>query len=206
MKGISSKNASIPVAISARHVHLTQAAVEQLFGAGHPLHVHAALRQPGQYSTEEQLSLVGPGGRIDHVRIVGPARSDNQVELSRTDELALGIDAPLRISGQLANTPGITLVGPAGSLQLDRGVIVASRHIHMAPQDAARFGVRHGQYVSVAIDNQGRSLVFGDVAVRVAPDFQLELHLDTDEGNAAGLHPGDTGLLLTPTSHRARLA
>ncbi|HTP38841.1 MAG TPA: phosphate propanoyltransferase [Steroidobacteraceae bacterium] len=201
----SASIASIPVAISARHVHLTQPTVERLFGAGHQLREHAPLTQPGQFAAVEKVTLAGPHGRIAEVRVVGPTRSENQVEVSRTDELRLGVDAPVRLSGQLSRTPGITLIGPAGSVHLDRGVITASRHIHMTPADARRLGVHDREKVSVAIDSDGRDLIFGDVIVRVAPDFRLELHLDTDEGNAAGLHPGDTGQLLTPTALRARV-
>lgn len=199
------KAALIPISISARHVHLTRATVESLFGSGHALHVHSYLAQPGQFATEEQVSLIGPAGRIDKVRIVGPERAENQVEVSRTDEITLGLDAPIRLSGQLTGTPGITLAGPAGTVQLDHGVITASRHIHMTPQDAARLGVKDRDIVSVAVDHEGRKLIFGDVVIRVSADFHLELHLDTDEGNAAGLHPGESGLLLTSTVHRARI-
>lgn len=195
----------IPVAISARHAHLTQATIERLFGADYELHPQTPLVQPGQFAAQETVALIGPRGRLERVRVLGPPRGDDQIEISRTDELALGIDAPVRVSGDLAGTPGITIEGPAGRVQLERGVVCALRHIHMSPEDAERAGVRHGEAVQVAIDSEGRDLVFGDVIVRVSPDFRLELHLDTDEANAAGLQQGDAGLLLTPTRAVARM-
>lgn len=177
----------IPVAISARHVHLCQQSIDRLFGAGYRLTLKNRLSQPGQYAATETVTLVGPRGRLTAVRVLGPPRDADQVELSRSDEMTLGIDAPLRISGDLAATPGIAIVGPAGQVVLEQGVITAARHIHMSPQDARDFGVRDRQRVQVAIDSEGRDLLFGDVVVRVSPDFLLELHLDTDEGNAAGI-------------------
>ncbi len=197
--------ASIPVAISARHVHLTVATVAKLFGAGHALKVHAPLAQPGQFAAEETVTLVGPRGRIEQVRVVGPERSADQVEISRSDEYVLGVEAPIRESGQLAGTPGVRIEGPAGAVALEQGVICAQRHIHMSPADAEVLGLADGDTVEVAVSGHERRLVFGDVLVRVAPDFHMELHLDTDEGNAAGLHPGEDGLLLTPTALRARV-
>jgi len=189
------------VAISARHVHLTQVTLEALFGAGYQLHVHTPLTQPGQYAAQETVTLVGPRAQIEHVRVVGPPRQADQVEISRSDELTLGIDAPVRISGELAGSPGITLAGPRGRVTLSRGVVCALRHIHMSPEDAKRLGVQDRQTVQVALTgHHGRDLIFGDVVVRVAPDYRLELHLDTDEGNAAGVRPGDTGRLLTGLS------
>jgi acetate kinase len=188
--------ADIPIAISARHVHLTQATLDALFGPGHALRVKRALAQPGQFAAEETVTLVGPRGNLAHVRVLGPPRDVDQVELSRSDEIALGIDAPLRLSGSLANTPGLDLIGPAGRVTLASGVVNPVRHIHMSPDDARRFGVADQDRVSVAIDSDGRDLVFGDVVVRVSPQFRLELHLDTDEGNAAGISPGATARLV----------
>lgn len=173
--------------ISARHVHLTQASLDQLFGAGHVLRVKHPLSQPGQFAAEETVTLVGPRGSLAGVRVLGPPRGADQIELSRTDEKMLGIDAPLRVSGDLEGSPGIELVGPAGSLRTAGGVVLPTRHIHMSPEDARQFGVRDRARVSVAVDSEGRDLVFSDVVVRVSPHFTLELHLDTDEGNAAGL-------------------
>lgn len=186
----------IPVAISARHAHLTQATLERLFGPAHTLSVHAPLSQPGQYAAEETITLVGPHGKLEHVRVLGPPRQADQVEISRTDEFTLGLHAPVRLSGDLGETPGITLEGPGGRVELARGVVCALRHVHMSPQDAGRFDVRDRDVVAVAIGGHGRDVVFWDVVVRVSPDYRLELHLDTDEGNAAGLQPGDTARLL----------
>jgi len=196
----------IPIAISARHIHLTQAAVEQLFGPGHTLTPRRPLSQPGQYSCEETLDLIGPKRSIEGVRVLGPTRSKCQVEISRTDEFHLGIDAPVRASGDVANSPGITLRGPAGSLQLTEGVICAWRHIHMTPEDAAHYGVVDRDVVEVAVPSptSGRELVFGDVMVRVSPKFALEMHIDTDEANAADLLANSEGMLVS-TSGVARL-
>lgn len=187
--------ALIPVAISARHVHLTQGTVERLFGRGYLLRVHSPLFQPGQYAAQETVTLVGPRGRLLHVRIVGPPPSEDQVELSRTDEIELGIDAPLRESGDLARSPGIAIKGSLDSVTLHRGVICALRHVHMSPADADVLGLKNHDRVAVAVTTRNRRLIFGDVAVRVSPAFRLELHLDADEGNAAGLHSGEEVVL-----------
>lgn len=181
----------VPIAVSARHAHLSANTVRQLFGAGYELRVRKWLSQTGQFAAEETVSLIGPRGRLDHVRVMGPPRERDQVELSRTDECTLGIDAPLRLSGDLAQTPGLQVVGPAGSVKLQGGVITALRHIHMNPAEAQQFGLRNGQSVAVKIDSNGRDMIFGDVIVRIAPDFRLELHLDTDEANAAGVTNGE---------------
>lgn len=188
----------IPVAISARHVHLTPEAVEVLFGPGHQLTVARPLSQPGYFAAEETVDLVGPKRSLEGVRVLGPCRSRCQVEIARTDEFHLGIDAPIRASGDLDGTPGITLVGPAGTLVLDEGVICAQRHIHANPREAAALGLRHGEIVEVALDTDGRDLIFGDVLVRVSENVHLEMHLDTDEGNAAEITTG-TEAVLAPT-------
>ncbi len=196
--------APIPVKISARHVHLTQEHVEALFGPGHRLTPRRPLGQPGQYVCEERVTLIGPEGRIERVGIIGPPRSASQVEISRTDEFRLGVDAPVRLSGDLRGTPGITLEGPAGRVTLESGLICAWRHIHMRPEDAERYGVRDGDRVEVELDTQNRDLVLRDVLVRVKASYVLEMHIDTDEANAADLGPNATGLLV-PTSGVARL-
>lgn len=188
---------TIPVAISARHVHLSQDHVETLFGKGHHLTPYRELTQPGQFACNERVTLVGPRGRMERVRVIGPARGRTQVEISRTDEFALGVDAPVRMSGDLDNTPGLTLEGPEGSVVLESGVICSQRHIHMTPDDAERFGVKHKDVVEVALDTDGRDLVFGDVVVRVKDSYALEMHVDTDEGNAAELVRGVEGVLTT---------
>ncbi|MCB9558538.1 MAG: acetate/propionate family kinase [Deltaproteobacteria bacterium] len=176
---------AIPLAVSARHVHLSERDLGMLFGEGYTLTPERPLSQPGQFAAQERVSLVGPRGRIDGVRVLGPTRSQTQVEISRTDEFRLGVDAPVRASGDVDNSPGLTLVGPAGELALSCGVICAWRHIHITPKDAKRFGVRDRDLVSVAVDSAGRDLIFGDVLVRVSERFSLEMHIDTDEANAA---------------------
>jgi acetate kinase len=188
----------IPLAVSARHAHLSQSTLDRVFGVGCQLRPRTWLSQTGQFAAQETVALVGPAGRIQNVRVMGPPRSRDQIELSRTDELILGIEAPVRTSGDLDGTPGVVIEGPAGRVSLSSGVISARRHVHMSPQDAERLGVRDGQTVQVKVDSKDRDLVFGDVTVRIALDFRLELHLDTDEANAAGVGNGDYGELLIP--------
>ena len=194
----------IPIGISARHIHLTTEAVAVLFGEGHELTPRSPLSQPGQFACEEQLTVVGPKRSIEKVRVLGPTRRGNQVEVSRTDEFFLGIDAPVRNSGDTKNTPGVTLIGPAGQLTLEDGLICARRHIHMTPQDAALYGVKDGDVVDVAVDSKGRDLVFGDVLIRVRDSYALEMHIDTDEANAAEIRSGHEGALVG-TGRNARL-
>ncbi|MFT6398734.1 MAG: acetate kinase [Bradymonadia bacterium] len=187
---------TIPVAVSARHVHVTQETLEALFGPGATLTPDKPLSQPGQFAAKERVTLVGPKRRIEKVRILGPTRPKNQIEISTTDEFALGLDAPVRASGHVDGTPGITVEGPAGSVTLTDGVICAWRHIHMHPDDAARFGVQDKDVVDVAINSEMRDLIFGDVLVRVSPKYALEMHIDTDEANAAGISRGTEAVLL----------
>jgi acetate kinase len=183
-----------PVEVSAHHVHLTQEHVEALFGKGHPLTKHADLSQPGEFACKEQLTIAGPKGRIDRVRVLGPTRQYTQVEIAMTEQFKLGLHAPVRESGDIADTPGCTLEGPAGSVKLERGVICAMRHTHMTPEDALRYGVRDKSVVRVRIAGD-RELVFGDVLVRVDPNFALALHIDTDEANAANVQTGAQGYI-----------
>jgi acetate kinase len=178
------------VEVSAHHIHLTQEHVEALFGHGHQLTKHSDLSQPGQYACKEQLTIIGPKGRVERVRILGPARKYTQVEIAMTEQFKLGVYPPIRESGDIANTPGCILEGAAGKVELDRGVICALRHIHMTPEDALRYGVRDKSVVRVRIAGD-RELVFGDVLVRVDPNFALAMHIDTDEANAA--HIGAKG-------------
>lgn len=175
----------IPLGVSNRHVHLSAEDYSRLF-PGHPISEKKGLLQPGQYAAEQTVTLVGPKGQLKNVRLLGPLRSTSQVEISRTDARTLGIAAPLRMSGNLKGTPGIRLVSPFGELELTSGVIVAQRHIHMSPLDALILRVAHGDSVSVAIEGTDRRLIFDNVAVRVSPDMRLEMHIDTDEANAAG--------------------
>lgn len=174
----------ILVETSARHVHLTTEDLETLFGKGASLTHKKDLSQPGQFACEERVKLVGPKKELANVIILGPVRPATQVELSYTDARTLGIDAPLRESGDLEGTPGLKIVGPAGEVDISSGVIIAKRHIHMTPEDAETFGVENGQIVSVKIDS-ARSSIFGDVVIRVSPKFSLAMHIDTDESNAA---------------------
>ena len=175
----------ILVETSARHVHLTRADVETLFGAGHTLTEKKPLSQPGQFACEERIKLVGPKKEIANVIILGPERKDTQVEISLTDARTLGVEAKVRESGDIDGTSGIKLVGPCGEVDIEKGVIAAKRHIHMTPDDAAECGVADKQIVSVKIENDVRTTVFGDVVVRVSPKFALAMHIDTDESNAA---------------------
>jgi acetate kinase len=182
------------VEVSAHHIHLTQEHVEALFGKGHQLTRHADLSQPGQYACKEQLAIVGPKGRIERVRVLGPTRKYTQIEIAMTEQFKLGVHPPIRESGDIADTPGCTLESPAGSVKVDRGVICALRHIHMTPADALRYGVRDKSAVRVRISGD-RELIFGDVLVRVDPNFALAMHIDTDEANAANVKTGAQGFI-----------
>ncbi|EHK0944455.1 phosphate propanoyltransferase [Citrobacter farmeri] len=188
----------IPLGVSNRHVHLSAEDYSRLF-PGHPISEKKGLLQPGQYAAEQTVTLVGPKGQLKNVRLLGPLRSTSQVEISRTDARTLGIAAPLRMSGNLKGTPGIRLVSPFGEVELPSGVIVAQRHIHMSPLDALILRVAHGDSVSVAIEGTDRRLIFDNVAVRVSPDMRLEMHIDTDEANAAGADDANAFVtLVTP--------
>jgi putative phosphotransacetylase len=181
---------TIPVALSARHAHLTQAHVEALFGRGHELTPMSDLSQPGQYACRETIEVLGPKRSIPGVRVLGPARSATQVELSFTDGIVLGLNLPARLSGDVKGSPGAHLIGPRGAVRVPEGLIVAVRHLHCTPADAERLDVRDGQKVYARFPGP-RGLLFDEVVVRVSPDFRTELHLDTDEGNAAGIRGGD---------------
>lgn len=186
----------IPIGISSRHVHLSHEDYARLF-PGTPITEKKALLQPGQFAAEQTVTLVGPKGKLARVRLLGPLRNESQVEISGSDARLLGIDAPLRLSGDLAGTPGVRLQSDNGELTLPQGVIVARRHIHMSPLEALVLGVNHGDSVQVALQSHGRSLIFGDVAVRVNEAMRLEFHIDTDEANAAGADaPGCTARLV----------
>ena len=173
------------VETSARHVHVTQEDLEVLFGKGYQLTKKKDLSQPGQYASNEKVTIVGPKKEMT-ASILGPVRSASQVEISLTDARTLGIAAPVRESGDIAGSGACKLVGPCGEVVLKEGVIAAKRHIHATPEDAEKLGVQDKDVVSVKIDTDGRSLVFGDVVVRVSPKFALAMHIDTDESNAAG--------------------
>ena len=174
------------VEISARHVHVTKEQVKILFGEGHTLTPKKDLSQPGQFACEEKLTIIGPRGELK-ASILGPERKEAQVELSLTDARTLGVEALIRESGDIEGTKGIRIVGPCGEIELEKGVICAKRHIHMTPADAQAYGVNNGDIVNVKVETPERSLVFGDTVVRVRDDFALAMHIDTDEGNAAGI-------------------
>ncbi len=179
----------LPIALSNKHIHLSQADVDVLFGAGYELTHKKDLSQPGQYACEEMVEVVGPKGSTK-MRVLGPVRPESQVEVSLADARGLGIVVPVRQSGDVEGTPGCKLVGPKGEVELERGVIVASRHIHMSLEDAEKFGVKDKDIVSVQTEGE-RGLLFNNVLVRANAAFKLEMHVDLEEGNAAGVKNGD---------------
>ena len=183
--------AQVLVETSARHIHLSQADLETLFGAGYELTPKKDLSQPGQFACEERVTVVGPKKELPGVSILGPVRPETQVELSLTDARSIGLSAPVRESGDVAGSAGCKLVGPKGEVEIAEGVIAAKRHIHMTPEDAAEFGVKDTQVVQVRVPSSiGRATIFDDVVVRVSPKYALAMHIDTDESNAAGVAPG----------------
>ena len=184
----------VPLSTSAHHVHLSQADFETLFGRGRTMKPKSELSQPGQYAAEETVNLIGPKGKIDRVRILGPTRKESQIEISRTEQFRLGIDAPIRDSGDIEGTPGLKIEGEAGAFTLDKGVICAKRHIHMSTEEALRLGLRDRDVVMVKVAGV-RELIYGDVLIRVHPDFRIDMHLDTDEANAAQISPGAVGFI-----------
>lgn len=195
---------SIPVAVSAHHVHLTQAAVEQLFGAGYQLTIRNHLSQPGFWAAEETVDVIGPRSELSGLRVLGPCRAANQIEVTNTEAYRLGIDVPVRLSGDTKGTPVVTLRGPKGSIRTE-GIIVAKRHIHMNTKDAQTRGLKHGDEVEVTIDSDGRDLVFRDAVIRTDPGFVTEMHIDTDEANAAHLRQGGAGELAPVAGCAARI-
>jgi len=186
---------TIPIEISARHIHLTQAHVDALFGAGCQLSKVKDLSQPGQYAAKEQVDVIGPKGELEKVRVLGPTRPESQIELSATDARKIGIPAFYRQSGDTKGTAGVTLRGPKGEVKLEQGAIIALRHLHCDLDNAAKLGIKDKEIVAIRIGGP-RALVLENVLVRVNKDFALALHMDTDEGNAVGLEPGITGELV----------
>ena len=184
------EDALIPVGISNRHIHLSQEDFETLFGAGATMTHFKDLSQPGQFACQEVMTIVGPGGAIERVRLLGPARKQTQVEVSVADCFKLGIKAPLRDSGDLAGSAPITIVGPKGSVNIPEGCIIALKHIHMHTDDAARLGLKDRDHVNVQTCGE-RNLMFQEVLIRVSDKFRLEMHVDMDEANAASLSNGD---------------
>ncbi len=198
---VSTDRRPIRVAVSSHHVHLSRPDIDALFGKGYQLKKKAPLYIDSEFMSEEKINLIGPRGRIDGVRILGPERAHTQVEISRTEEFKLGIDAPIRASGDLKNSPGLTLEGPGGTVVLPEGVICAWRHIHMTPADAEVYGVLDKDIVMVKMEGD-RELIFGDVLVRVKPEYKLEMHIDTDEANAAELPQISEGYLVRIESRK----
>ena len=180
----------LPMALSNRHIHLSSEHIEILFGEGYELKKFKDLSQPGQYAAEEKVDVIGPKGTIKGVRVLGPARGKTQIEISLTDGFVLGVKPPVRDSGDLAGSPGCTIVGPKGEVVIEEGVIAAARHIHMHTDDAKEFGVEDKQRVSIRVKGE-RGLVFENVLVRVHPTYALEMHVDIDEGNCASAKNGE---------------
>ena len=187
---------AIPIETSAKHIHLCREDFEILFGEGKELTFKSELSQPGQFACEERLEVRGPKGAFERVAVLGPFRGETQVEISMTDSRKLGIPGMIRQSGDTAGTPGCTLVGPCGSVELDHGVIVAKRHIHMTPVQAYQLNVKDNDSVFVITQSFERALIFADVIVRVSPQFALAMHVDTDEANAFAGTENPTGTLL----------
>lgn len=187
------KNIFVELEASGRHVHVTKEQSQTLFG--HALTPKRPLSQPGQFLSNERVTVVGPKGEFQNVAVLGPERPEAQVEVSLTDAKTLGLQPPIRQSGDVGNSPGAKLIGPNGEVTLDQGVIVAKRHIHMTPEDAKRFGVKDKQVVRLQTFTK-RPLIFEDVVVRVRKDFDTFVHLDYDEANACGFAPGDLGRIL----------
>ncbi|WP_338826443.1 Phosphate propanoyltransferase [Moorella thermoacetica] len=192
----------VPVGVSGRHVHLTREHLQTLFGPGYELTKLRDVVQPGQFAAKETVTIVGPKGVLEKVRVLGPLRSYTQVEISRTDSFKLGVNPPIRDSGDHEGSPGCVLVGPAGVVTLKQGVIIALRHIHMHTNDAKRYGLKDKDLVTVQVGGE-RGLIFTNVLVRVNPNFRLEFHVDTDEANACLLNNNDMVQVLTPAAAEA---
>ena len=187
----NAENGLIPIGISNRHIHLSKADLETLFGAGYELTPAKELSQPGQYACKETLTLIGPSMRaIEGVRVLGPLRKTSQVEISMTDSYTLKVKPPVRESGKTEGSAPITIIGPKGVVTLKEGCIIANRHIHMSPSDAATFGVKDGDYIDIDAFSGTRKTRWFDVQIRVNENFRLEMHVDTDDANAVGLKNG----------------
>ena len=189
-EGLAQKNGGIPIGISNRHIHLSQSDLEVLFGKGYELTPIKDLSQPGQYACKELLTIVGPSMRpIENVRVLGPLRKASQVEISMTDSYVLKVKPPVRESGKIKDSAPITIIGPKGVVQLSEGCIIANRHIHMSPDEALAFGLKDGDYVDIDVNGKRKTRWF-DVQVRVDKDYRLEMHVDTDDANSAGISNG----------------
>lgn len=185
----------VPVGLSNKHLHLTEEHIGILFGKGHKLTPKKDLGQPKQYAAEEKVDIVGPKGTLKGIRVLGPARPETQVELAMTDARGIGIKAPIRESGKLDGTPGCKLIGPEGEVELEKGVIIALRHVHLSPLQAKDAGVNDKDIVSLKVEGE-RGLIFDNVLIRSGDTHEREAHLDTDEGNAAGLGPDATAEII----------
>lgn len=179
----------VPIAVSARHVHLTEQHVEVLFGNGASLTKDFDLSQPGQFAVKERVAIRGPKGMLENTRVLGPARVASQVEISKTDSFILGVSPPIRQSGKLSGSEAITIIGPVGEVHLEEGCIIVATHIHMHPDDATRFQITDGEFVDIVVETD-RPLTFHQVVIRVSESFKLDMHIDTDEGNASNLIRG----------------
>jgi putative phosphotransacetylase len=175
------------VEVSARHVHLSKEHLEVLFGKGYELTVKKELSQPGQYAANERVTVVGPKRQLERVSILGPVRSATQIEISLTDARSIGIEAPIRESGNVEGSAACKLIGPKGTVEITEGLIIAKRHIHVTPADALKFGLKDKEVVSVKIDTEDRSTILGDVVIRIKDTFSTAMHIDTDEANAAAI-------------------
>ena len=184
----------IPLEISAHHVHLCPEYVEALFGPGYKLTNQYELSQPGQYACKEKVNLIGPKGSIERVRVLGPTRKATQIEIAMTEQFKLGIEPPIRESGDIENSPGVTIECAPNTITTDKGVICAMRHIHMSPEQALKFGLHDKDMVRVRVEGD-RELIFGDVLIRVNPNYRLAMHIDTDEANAAHITKGVIGYI-----------
>ncbi|WP_188455871.1 phosphate propanoyltransferase [Virgibacillus oceani] len=186
----------VPIGVSARHCHLSKRDIERLFGKGYQLTKRSNLSQPGQFAANETITIVGLKGSIGGVRILGPERGATQVEISQTDTFKLGVKAPIRLSGNIQGSSPITIVGPKGSVYLDEGLIIAQAHIHMSEDDAYHLGLHNAEHVSVEIKNGVRPILFEKVRIRISPNYNLEMHIDTDEANAGAIHSGQKGKII----------
>ncbi len=199
LKELQKRENQVPVGISVRHVHLTRSDIDWLFGRGYQLTPKKALSQPGQFACEECVDVIGPKGTLTKVRVLGPERSATQIELSQTDCRTIGVKAPLRDSGDLEGTPGIELKGPKGKIQTSKGVIIADRHIHMTPAEAERYGFKNGDRVDVKVEGE-KPGILGNVLIRVSDKCALDMHVDTDDGNAFLLKQGQWLTVLGKTN------
>ncbi|MRH41656.1 phosphate propanoyltransferase [Aquibacillus halophilus] len=190
----STNGNEVPIAVSNRHAHLSRTALQRLFGQGYELKKLKDLSQPGQFAARETVTVIGPKGKLKNVRVLGPTRGETQIEVSLTDAHTIGLQPPIRNSGDIEGSPPIILQGPKGQLKLDKGLICAARHIHMHTRDAVTFGVSDGDVVGVVVEGP-RAITFENTLIRVSPNYQLEMHVDFDEANAANLKSGAIGTL-----------